>query len=62
MQLVYHLHKGVGMSALKTDLSGRLASESCPLGRAPRCPLDNNLLGLVDYRLRHKLPLWFLSV
>ncbi len=54
-KMAYHPHKGVGMSAFRTGLSGGLASRSCPLGRALRCPLGNNLSGLVGYRLKHKL-------
>jgi len=37
-QLAYHPHKGVGMNALRIDLSGGLALGSCPPGRALRCP------------------------
>jgi len=46
-QLAYHPHKGVGMSAYRTSLNGGLALRSCTLGRAPWCPLNNSLLGLV---------------
>lgn len=47
------IHKGVNMSGL----NGGLTSGSCPLGRAPQCPLSSNLSGLVGYKLGHKVPL-----
>jgi hypothetical protein len=56
-ELAYHSHKGVGMSALRTTFSGRLASRSCSLGRVLRCPFDNSFSSLVDCRFKHKLPL-----
>ncbi len=46
-QLTYHSHKGVGMSMFRTNLSGGLASGSCPPRRAPQCPFGNSFLSLV---------------